>query len=137
MHRPLPKLPQGPLAWRAFGRDLYLVEEHGGRSVVLAAVGSHLVTRQEFVRGVEGPEAGRLVPLTADTPLARTVQAVLSLRAACLAALNPTGHTDACMELRAEGVRECTAVCAGFRSALEEAGEDYPDPFGTFGHGAM
>lgn len=52
--------------------------------------------------------------------------------AALRAALNPTLHTDNCMQIRAEGVRRCTHVCARIRAAVERltgeplAGADWP-----------
>lgn len=48
------------------------------------------------------------------------------------ATLNPTLHTDNCMEMRAAGVRRCTHVCASVRAAVERltgeplAGADWP-----------
>lgn len=48
--------------------------------------------------------------------------------------LNPTGHSDACMEMRAHGVRKCTKVCGRVREAIERLtgvavpGGDWPSP---------
>ena len=35
--------------------------------------------------------------------------------------INPTGHTDACMEIRRFGVPNCTKQCEAARKALEKA----------------
>jgi hypothetical protein len=43
------------------------------------------------------------------------------LLAACKGALNPTGHTDQCMENRSIGVMNCSRVCARIRAAIAKA----------------
>lgn len=54
--------------------------------------------------------------------------------AALRGVLNPSAHTDACMEMRAHGVRKCTKVCARVREAIEKLtgdvvpGGDWPQP---------
>jgi hypothetical protein len=52
---------------------------------------------------------------------ARLIAAAPDLLAAALGMLNPTGHTDACTELREFGHTNCTKPCARLREAIEKA----------------
>lgn len=54
--------------------------------------------------------------------------------AALRGVLTPSAHTEACMEMRAHGVRRCTKVCGRVREAIEKLtgdavpGADWPGP---------
>lgn len=48
-------------------------------------------------------------------------KAAPDLLAALRRFINPTGHTDACLELKRFGAKDCTKVCAEARAAIEKA----------------
>jgi hypothetical protein len=53
----------------------------------------------------------------------RLIAAAPTILAALLGFINPTGHTDACAELRSFGVSRCTKVCERAREAIAKARE--------------
>ena len=52
---------------------------------------------------------------------AQLIASAPNLLAALKKFINPTGHTDACMEIREMGVGECTKSCRAARAAIEKA----------------
>jgi hypothetical protein len=60
-------------------------------------------------------------PVSCPPAATRLMKAAPDLYRALKAFINPTGHTDACMELRRYGNPVCTKQCEEARRALEKA----------------
>lgn len=52
---------------------------------------------------------------------ARLIAAAPDLLKALKRFINPTGHTDACWELKKYGARDCTKACLQAKDAIEKA----------------
>lgn len=73
----------------------------------------------ELIKNLLEPGGDEKSPIV--LPESRVAKAAPDLYQALKGFINPTGHTDVCMERRNYGFKDCTKPCADARKALEKA----------------